>query len=230
MASGLGTPNGSGLVATLCADSIGVTNPGAQRSVVRSPVSLQIQALDTRGATMTYSAAGLPAGLSINPSSGKITGHPRHIGSSTVTVTASNRAGTTGQTAFMWAIQGNPTLSHVSLSGGGHPRLKFMVAAGRDAPLLSTIAVALPRGLRFTRSRATVNIRGRGRRRVRFTMSLRHGRLVLKLRRASDQLHVTISYPRLQSTGRRRSGRVTLTVRATDAAALQTKLTARMRT
>jgi hypothetical protein len=129
---------------------------------------------------------------------------------------------------FAWTIQGKPTLSHASLTGGGRPTLKFTLAPGRHAPLLKVVSAAAPWGVRFTRSRATVHITGRGHRRIRFTVSLQHGRLVLRLRRASGQLHVTISSPRLRSTRARHSRRVSLVVRVTDAAALQTRLTARM--
>src|SRR6185312_14455098 len=50
-----------------------VTNPGSQTSTVGTPASLQIHATDSAtGQTLTYSATGLPAGLSINSSSGLI--------------------------------------------------------------------------------------------------------------------------------------------------------------
>jgi len=96
--------------------------------------------------------------------------------------------------------------------------------------------VALPHGLTFTRSRATVSVTGVGNHRLKFTASLQHGTLVLKLRRTSSQVHVTIAYPRLEAGGalvpqvtRHRASRVTLTVRATDAFKLTTKLTTRVK-
>jgi lysophospholipase L1-like esterase len=51
-----------------------VTNPGFQSSVQDQTISLQIQATDPENDTLTYSAAGLPAGLTINPNSGEISG------------------------------------------------------------------------------------------------------------------------------------------------------------
>ena len=57
-------------------DTVTVTNPGPQSSTVGTAVSLQIQATDSAsGQTLTYSATGLPAGLSIS-SSGLISGTP----------------------------------------------------------------------------------------------------------------------------------------------------------
>ncbi|HET6867800.1 MAG TPA: putative Ig domain-containing protein, partial [Solirubrobacteraceae bacterium] len=238
MATGLGTPNGSSLTGTLCADSISLGNPGPQRSTLNTPVSLQIRGSDTRGAAVQFSATGLPVGLSINASSGKITGRPRHLGTSTVSVTAANAVGATAHMSFAWTIQTKPTLSRVSLSrvGAARPRLSFMLTAGRDAPKLKSVSVTLPRGLRFTRAHATVSVTGRGNRRVRYTVSLQHGTLVLKVSSPAQQLHVTITYPRLQAgsslvsaLARHHGTRVGLTVRATDALRLTTRLTAKVK-
>lgn len=233
MATGLGSPNGTALTTSLCADAIDLANPGTQRSVTGKPVSVQMHGFDTHGAPLFFSASGLPAGLFIN-SSGLVGGRPRRVGTSIVTVTATDQPGTSAQTTFAWTIQGNPTLSHVSLSsvGAARPRLSFTVGAGRGAPLLRTLTVALPHGLHFTRSRPRVTISGRRGKHLRFTPSLHHGTLVLKLRAAARQVHVTISYPRLRAGGSlvaHRSARVTVTVRVTDSGNLTTKLASRLR-
>lgn len=238
MATGLGSPNGSALTGALCADSVSVGNPGPQRSTLNTPVSLQIAGSDTRGASVHFSATGLPVGLSIDSLSGKITGRPRHLGTSTVTVSADNVVGATARVSFAWTIQTKPTFSRVSLSrvGSARPRLSFMVTAGRDAPNLKSVTVTLPRGLRFTRAHAKVSVTGRGNRRVRYTVSLQHGTLVLKVTSPAQQLHVTITYPRLQAAGslvsalaRHHGTPVGLTVRATDALKLTTRLTAKVK-
>ncbi len=52
-----------------------VTNPGNQTNGEDDTVSLQIAATDADGDTLTYSAAGLPPGLSINASTGEISGY-----------------------------------------------------------------------------------------------------------------------------------------------------------
>ena len=46
--------------------------------------------------TMTYSATGLPAGLSINPATGEISGKPTQVGTFPVAITASNGASNPG--------------------------------------------------------------------------------------------------------------------------------------
>jgi subtilase family serine protease len=236
MATGLGTPNGSALATGLCTDAIALGNPGTERSTLGSPVSVQIQGYDTKGAPVSFSASGLPAGLSMS-SSGKVTGRPRHVGTSTVTISASDAAGASAHTTFAWTIQTNPALTHLSLSGVGasRPRLSFTLAAGRDAPKLKTVTVALPRALRFTRSRATVTVTGLHGRHVNYSVALKNGTLVLTFRTPALQIHVTVAHPRLQASGglvaelaSHRASRLQLTVRTTDALKLTTRLTAKV--
>jgi hypothetical protein len=95
-------------------NTVAVTNPGAQTGAAGTAVSgLQIQGTDSAsGQTLTYSAGGLPAGLSISPS-GLITGTPSAGGTSTVTVTATDTTGASGSASFTWTITGS--------TGGGFP-------------------------------------------------------------------------------------------------------------
>ena len=85
-------------------DMITVTNPGNQTGVVNTAVSLQMGATDSvSGQTLTFSATGLPAGLSIS-SSGLITGTPTAAATSSVTVTAKDTTGAAGSTTFGWTV------------------------------------------------------------------------------------------------------------------------------
>jgi subtilase family serine protease len=123
MASGLGSPDGATLPATLCGgggttgNTVTVTNPGNQTSTVGTAVSLQIKGSDSAsGQTLTYSATGLPAGLSIS-SSGLISGTPTTAGSSSVTVTAKDTTGASGSASFTWTVSSAGTCTAKQLLG-----------------------------------------------------------------------------------------------------------------
>ncbi|MHB1430680.1 MAG: ricin-type beta-trefoil lectin domain protein [Streptosporangiaceae bacterium] len=85
-------------------DTVAVTNPGAQSSTVGSAVNVQIQASSSTKSALTYSASGLPAGLSIDPSTGLITGAPITAGSTSVKVTVTDAQGASGSTTFGWTV------------------------------------------------------------------------------------------------------------------------------
>ena len=111
--TGIGTPNGiAGLqTGSSTGNTVTVTSPGNQTGTVGTAVSLQISASDSAsGQTLTYSATGLPAGLSIS-SSGLITGTPTTAGTSSVTVTAKDTTGATGSATFTWTINSTSTCS-----------------------------------------------------------------------------------------------------------------------
>jgi len=82
-----------------------VTNPGPRTGTVGTATSLQIVATDSAsGQTLTYSATGLPPGLSINASTGLISGTPTTAGSYSVTVTVKDTTNATGTASFSWTI------------------------------------------------------------------------------------------------------------------------------
>jgi eukaryotic-like serine/threonine-protein kinase len=86
-------------------NTITVTNPGSQAGVVGTAASLQIQASDSAsGQTLTYAAAGLPDGLSINSASGLISGTPSAAGTASVTVTVTDTTGASERVSFTWSI------------------------------------------------------------------------------------------------------------------------------
>ncbi|WP_426504515.1 cellulose binding domain-containing protein [Dactylosporangium sp. McL0621] len=90
-------------------NTVTVTNPGDQAGTVGTPVSgVQVHAADSAaGQMLTYSATGLPTGLSIAPSTGLVSGTPTTAGSFTVTVTATDTTGSSGSAAFTWTITGS---------------------------------------------------------------------------------------------------------------------------
>jgi hypothetical protein len=120
-----------------------VTNPGNQSSTVGTSVSLTIHASDSAsGQTLTYSATGLPAGLSINSSTGVISGTPTTASTYTTTVTAKDTTGASGSTTFTWTV---------NTSGGGGCTAKQLLGnpgfeTGSAAPWSSTAGVVNPNG------------------------------------------------------------------------------------
>jgi hypothetical protein len=91
-------------------NTVTVTNPGSQTATVGTATSLQVSASDSAsGQALTYSATGLPTGLSINSGSGLISGTPTAAGTSNVTVSATDNTGAAGSASFSWTVS----------SGGG---------------------------------------------------------------------------------------------------------------
>ncbi|MDI2127245.1 putative Ig domain-containing protein [Yinghuangia seranimata] len=84
---------------------VSVVNPGNQSSRFNQKVSLKISATPSQsGATLTYAASGLPFGLSLNSSTGQITGTAWGVGTAQVTVTVTDSAGKSGTASFTWAV------------------------------------------------------------------------------------------------------------------------------
>ncbi|MGW1074787.1 putative Ig domain-containing protein [Streptomyces sp. NPDC002537] len=105
--TGLGTPNGTGAFAAASTggNTVTVTGPGNQSTTVGAAVSLQIKATDSDATQkLTYSATGLPAGLSVDAATGLISGKPTTPGTSNVTVTAQDGTKATGSASFTWTV------------------------------------------------------------------------------------------------------------------------------
>ncbi|MCC9306175.1 RICIN domain-containing protein [Kitasatospora sp. RB6PN24] len=97
-------------------EAVVITGPGDQSGAAGKAVSVQLTATDNTGKPLTFSATGLPAGLSISPS-GLITGTPSTAGVSTVTVTASS--GTAHASAsFDWTVATDLSGNHTLTTGG----------------------------------------------------------------------------------------------------------------
>ncbi|MDE3087557.1 MAG: putative Ig domain-containing protein [Acidobacteriota bacterium] len=86
-------------------DTVTVTNPGNQCTMVNHSVSLQIHATDSAGLALTYTATSLPTGLRINASTGLVSGTPTVVATYSVTVTATDSSGVHGSTSFSWTVR-----------------------------------------------------------------------------------------------------------------------------
>jgi len=160
--TGLGTPDGITAFSngTSTGNTVTVTNPGSQTGKVGTAASLQISATDSAsGQTLTYSATGLPAGLSINASTGLISGTPTASGSSSVTVTAKDTTGATGTTSFTWTVSA-ATGNTVTVSNPGSQTgtvgtaasLQISASDSASGQTLTYSATGLPAGLSISTS------------------------------------------------------------------------------
>jgi hypothetical protein len=104
-----GTANAAPVTFTLkAANKITVTAPAKETSTIgvalAAPVTIAATDTDT-SATVSFSDGGtLPAGLSIDPATGAITGTPTTAGSSQVAITATDGLGATTNTVFPWTV------------------------------------------------------------------------------------------------------------------------------
>jgi hypothetical protein len=87
-------------------DTVNVANPGNQSTYQNSALSLNVSGTSSGNHTLTWSAAGLPAGLSIGSASGVISGQiSAAAGVYKVTVQASDSTGAFGWAPFNWTVQ-----------------------------------------------------------------------------------------------------------------------------
>src|SRR5215469_7142859 len=92
----------------VAAGPITITNPGTQLSYLGQAVYLQIHATDSnKGATLSYGSDLLPAGISVNPRTGLISGRPTlpsDDGVFVTDVTVSDSDGATATAPLTWSV------------------------------------------------------------------------------------------------------------------------------
>ncbi|WP_405669561.1 M4 family metallopeptidase [Streptomyces sp. NBC_00055] len=105
---------------------IAVIAPSTRQSAVGQPTSRQIEATSSRPGPLSYSAHGLPKGLSINAQTGLISGTPKKAGDFKAAITIKNSPKVKRTVRFVWTV----------LASGGD----FFVNPGRfDIPNWKTI-------------------------------------------------------------------------------------------
>ena len=145
-------------------NTVTVANPGTQSGEVGTPVSRQVQASDSAsGQTLTFTATGLPAGLSINSGTGLITGTPTTASTSNVTVTATDTTGAKGSASFSWTI--SPSGNTVTVSNPGSQsslvnssvNLQIQASDSASGQSLTYGATGLPVGLAINPSTGVIS-------------------------------------------------------------------------
>jgi subtilase family serine protease len=196
MASGLGSPNATALAASLCANTLRTVNPGAQRSTVHTRVRLRLTATGASGAAVNFRALGLPVGLSLQASSGRVSGTPRRTGTFVVTVITRDAGGATGGTTFRWTVGAVPKVSRASLTGlaRDRPTLSLTLAASRGAPPIGAIRITPSPGLRFSAGRGLV-VKTPAGKRLRFAGRVLGRALTITLRDAASAVRLVVAYP-----------------------------------
>ena len=134
--------------------SVSITSPGDQVNYVGDTVDVAVVASDTSGDPLNFSASGLPGNLSVDSSTGEITGTVTDgadfSSPYTVTLTASDEGqNENAQTTFTWTINDPVTLTNPgnqNSSAGDHVSLQIN-ASDAVGGTLSYFFIGLPDGL-----------------------------------------------------------------------------------
>lgn len=89
-----------------------------QTTELGQAVNLSVVATDPENDPLTYQAENLPTGLSINPTTGEVTGAPAATGAPLVTIRALDGNGGSDETSFTWTVFDGS-------GGGGVPGLVY---------------------------------------------------------------------------------------------------------
>ncbi len=140
------------LVITVSDRAPTITTPAAQNGVVGIAAALALSASDPDDGTLTYSATGLPPGLTVNAATGDISGTPTAAGSYTVTATATDTDELAAAASFFWNIaipNRAPAITTPAAQTGvvGTARTLAIVASDPDGDTMRFAATGLPPGL-----------------------------------------------------------------------------------
>ncbi|MGH1492515.1 MAG: putative Ig domain-containing protein [Acidimicrobiales bacterium] len=129
-----------------------VVDPGAQAAILGQGVSLQVQAQVQPDLTASYTATGLPPGLTIDSAAGLITGTPTSLGSYTVNVVVGDvgDVAVEARVSFIWSVMDGvaPVLEQVSRTvvlDSDDLAIQLVATDAEGAPFIWT-AQGLPQG------------------------------------------------------------------------------------
>jgi Bacterial Ig domain/Putative Ig domain len=137
-----------------------LTNPGDQTNLDSDTVSLAVTASDAGGGTLSYSASGLPSGLTINTSTGVISGTISSTADAsspdTVTVTASDGSANATQT-FNWEVDRLTLNAPNNQSNVEGTSVSLSLSAGDGVGTPTFSASGLPSGLTLNASTGVIS-------------------------------------------------------------------------
>jgi hypothetical protein len=172
-----GLISGTPTVAATTAVTVGATNGGGTGTkaltitvTVAAPVissaatasgkigtAFSYQIMATGGAT-SYSATGLPAGLTVNTATGLISGKPTKVGRFSVTLQALKKGARTATAPAVFTVVQVPTFTYApTINAKKGKALKVSpTIAGYPAPTFSILTGSLPPGLSLNRTTAAI--------------------------------------------------------------------------
>ena len=155
--------SGSATFAWTITNTVTVTNPGAQTDVSGTAITtLTPSASDSSSATIaSWSATGLPAGLSIDGATGDVTGTPTTACSCSVTLTATDSSGYSGAATFSWTVTNSVTITapadRADVSGTAITPLPVPATDSSSTATLAYTATGLPLGLGIDATTGTIS-------------------------------------------------------------------------
>ncbi|MES2736030.1 MAG: putative Ig domain-containing protein [Verrucomicrobiota bacterium] len=135
-----------------------LTSPGPQSGVMGIAVTRPVTATDINQDVLTFSATGLPPGLTISPTTGIISGTPTAAGSYTPTVTVTDGNTAPASASFSWVVNSTLVLQPLTTTavvtgvsvnfvaqsnGGANPRYRWDFGDGSPVTAYSTATLAL---------------------------------------------------------------------------------------
>ncbi|MFY0408064.1 putative Ig domain-containing protein [Solicola sp. PLA-1-18] len=132
-----------------------------QSGAVRQAVNVTVTATGGSGSGYSYTDPGrtLPAGLSLDASTGRITGSPTTVGVSNVTLTVTDSASRTATVGFTWTVDYPPVVATnpgTQVATVGRPEVVQLAATGGSGSY-SYAATALPNGLSVNASTGRIS-------------------------------------------------------------------------
>ena len=130
-----------------------ITSATTANGTVGTAFSYQITATNS---PTSYGATGLPSGLSVNTTSGSISGTPTTAGTSTVTLNATNSSGTGNATLTLTIAAGAPVITSAT-TANGTAGIAFSYQIVATSSPTSYGATGLPSGLSVNTSSGLIS-------------------------------------------------------------------------